>query len=316
MGETAFSPDGGRRRPAERPSAQAARIAPRRGSNGKKYRTGYLFLVPAIVIFIVFLWVPIAKGMVYSFYHIDFVNGNTFVGLDNYAKVLNNPDVLLSVKNTLYYMLLCLVIGFWVPIAASIAISELRIFQGFARIAAYLPYVVPGVVLYGLWRWMYDPVGPINALLGSFGLDPVAFVSDPNWSMVSLVFMETWQQFGSAMLIYLAGVLSVPRDWYESAEIDGAGVWSRIRYITLPALRNLIVLMLILQLIGTSQAYQSQLAMLDGGPNKATLTYALLTVKYAFTQLDYGAGTALGVLMFLALVVLGIVQYKLNREEY
>lgn len=313
MGEPVISPGNMQRNTVKK---AAASRAPRRGSNWKKYMWGYLFLVPAIAIFIVFLWVPIIKGMVYSFYNIDFVKGNTFVGLDNYVKVFNNPDVLLSVRNTLYYMLLCLVIGFWVPIAASIAISELRWFQGFARIAAYLPFVVPGVVLYGMWRWMYDPVGPINALLGWFGADPVSFVSDGRWSMVSIVFMETWQQFGSAMLIYLAGVLSIPRDWYEAAEIDGAGVWARIKYITLPSMRNLIVLMLILQLIGTSQAYQSQLALLDGGPNKATLTYALLTVKYAFTQLDYGAGTALGVLMFLVLSVLGVLQYKLNKEEY
>ncbi|MEC2345279.1 sugar ABC transporter permease [Paenibacillus barengoltzii] len=314
MGEPVISP-GNMQQSTVKASASVSR-KPRRGSNWKQYMWGYLFLVPAIAIFIVFLWVPIIKGMVYSFYNIDFVKGNTFVGLDNYVKVFNNPDVLLSVRNTLYYMLLCLVIGFWVPIAASIAISELRWFQGFARIAAYLPFVVPGVVLYGMWRWMYDPVGPINALLGWFGADPVSFVSDGRWSMISIVFMETWQQFGSAMLIYLAGVLSIPRDWYEAAEIDGAGVWARIKYITLPSMRNLIVLMLILQLIGTSQAYQSQLALLDGGPNKATLTYALLTVKYAFTQLDYGAGTALGVLMFLVLSVLGVLQYKLNKEEY
>ncbi|MFR9711890.1 carbohydrate ABC transporter permease [Paenibacillus sp. MB22_1] len=314
MGEPVISP-GNMQQSTVKASASASR-KPRRGSNWKQYMWGYLFLVPAIAIFIVFLWVPIIKGMVYSFYNIDFVKGNTFVGFDNYVKVFHNPDVLLSVRNTLYYMLLCLVIGFWVPIAASIAISELRWFQGFARIAAYLPFVVPGVVLYGMWRWMYDPVGPINALLGWFGADPVSFISDGRWSMVSIVFMETWQQFGSAMLIYLAGVLSIPRDWYEAAEIDGAGVWARIKYITLPSMRNLIVLMLILQLIGTSQAYQSQLALLDGGPNKATLTYALLTVKYAFTQLDYGAGTALGVLMFIVLSVLGVLQYKLNKEEY
>ncbi|CAM4464969.1 sugar ABC transporter permease [Paenibacillus phoenicis] len=314
MGEPVISP-GNMQQNTVKASTSASQ-KPRRGSNWKQYMWGYLFLVPAIAIFIVFLWVPIIKGMVYSFYNIDFVKGNTFVGFDNYVKVFHNPDVLLSVRNTLYYMLLCLVIGFWVPIAASIAISELRWFQGFARIAAYLPFVVPGVVLYGMWRWMYDPVGPINALLGWFGADPVSFISDGRWSMVSIVFMETWQQFGSAMLIYLAGVLSIPRDWYEAAEIDGAGVWARIKYITLPSMRNLIVLMLILQLIGTSQAYQSQLALLDGGPNKATLTYALLTVKYAFTQLDYGAGTALGVLMFIVLSVLGVLQYKLNKEEY
>jgi multiple sugar transport system permease protein len=195
-------------------------------------------------------------------------------------------------------------------------ISELRKFGGFVRVAAYLPFVMPGVVLYGLWRWLYDPVGPINALLGTLGVDQVAFLTDTRWSMISLVFMETWQQFGSGMLIYLAAVLSIPRDWYEAAEIDGAGVWARIKYITLPSLRNLIFLMLILQVIGTSQGYQSQMALLDGGPNNTTLTYALLIVKYAFTRLDYGTATALGMLMFIVLGGLGILQFKLNKEDY
>jgi len=288
---------------------------PYKQNRWKKNFWGYIFLVPALIIFIMFMWVPIFKGLLYSFYHVDFVNGNSFVGLENYSRALTDPDVLKALKNTLYYMFLCLVIGFWVPIAFAIAISELRKFGGFVRVAAYLPFVMPGVVLYGLWRWLYDPVGPINALLTTLGVDQIAFLTQPRWSMVSLVFMETWQQFGSGMLIYLAAVLSIPRDWYEAAEIDGAGVWARIRHITLPSLRNLILLMLILQIIGTSQGYQSQLALLDGGPNNTTLTYALLIVKYAFTRLDYGTATALGMLMFIVLGGLGILQFKLNKED-
>ncbi|WP_068614342.1 carbohydrate ABC transporter permease [Paenibacillus tuaregi] len=287
-----------------------------RSGRWRKHLWGYAFLVPAIVVFTLFLWMPIFKGIVNSFFHIDYVKGSSFVGLDNYKQVLNDPDTWKAVKNTLYYMFLCLIIGFWVPIAASIAISELRKFQGFVRISAYLPYVMPGVVLYGVWRWMYDPVGPLNAVLSKFGTESISFISDSAWSMISLVVMETWQQFGSAMLIYLAAVLSIPRDWYEAAEIDGAGVWNRIRYITLPSMKGLIILMLILQVIGTSQAYQSQMALLDGGPNKATLTYALHIVKYAFTSQDYGAASALGVLMFIVLGILGIIQFKLNKEEY
>ena len=288
---------------------------PYRQNRWKKNVWGYLFLVPAIIIFIMFMWVPIFKGFLYSFYHVDFVKGNSFVGLENYSRALSDPDVLKALKNTVYYMFLCLIIGFWVPIAFAIAISELRKFGGFVRVAAYLPFVVPGVVLYGLWRWLYDPVGPINALLTTLGLDQISFLTEPKWSMISLVFMETWQQFGSGMLIYLAAVLSIPRDWYEAAEIDGAGIRARIRHITLPSLRNLIVLMLILQVIATSQGYQSQLALLDGGPNNTTLTYALLIVKYAFTRLDYGTATALGMLMFIVLGGLGILQFKLNKED-
>lgn len=280
----------------------------------RKYAWGYAFVLPAVAIFLLFLWLPIVKGIVFSFYHIDFVKGNSYVGLDNYKVIFKDPDVGTAVKNTLYYMFLCIVIGFWVPILFAISISELRRFQGFARVAAYLPYVVPVVVLYGLWRWLYDPVGPFNAALEKIGITPISFMTDKSWSMISIVIMETWQQFGSAMLIYLAAILSIPRDWYEAAEIDGAGVWRRIWHITLPAIRNQIGLMLLLQLIGTSQGYQSQLAMLDGGPNNTTLTYALYIVKYAFNSFNYGVASALGVLMFLVLGVLAVIQHRLSNR--
>jgi multiple sugar transport system permease protein len=281
----------------------------------KRHIWGYLFLLPAVLIFFTFLWLPIGKGIVYSFYKIDFVKGDTFVGWANYLKVFKDAEVTVSVKNTLYYMMLGVLIGFWVPILFAIAISEMRRFQGFARVAAYLPYVVPFVVLYGLWRWLYDPVGPLNALLEYLGLNQVLFLTDKAWSMISIVFMETWQSFGSAMLIYLAAIMSVPRDWYEAAEIDGAGVWKRIRHITLPAIKNQIILLFLLQLIATSQGFQTQFAMLDGGPNNSTLTYALLVQRYAFTRQDYGAASALGVLMFLVLGLLAVLQYRMSNKE-
>lgn len=281
----------------------------------RRYGWGIAFLLPAVVIFALFLWTPIVKGFVYSFYAVDFVKGNTFVGLDNYRKVLADPDVLLSAKNTLYYMFLGVVVGFWVPIVFAILISELRRFQGVVRIAAYLPNVIPVVVLYGLWRWFYDPVGPINAGILALGGERVLFMTDRHWSMLSLVIMETWQQFGAGMLIYLAAVLSIPRDWYEAAEIDGAGVWQRVRHITLPSIRGLIGLMFVLQLIATSQGLQSQLAMLDGGPAKATLTYALLIVKYAFSRFEYGAAASMGVLMFLVLGGLAVLQFRLDGKK-
>ncbi|KIL37473.1 ABC transporter permease [Cohnella kolymensis] len=280
----------------------------------RKYFWGILFLLPAVIVFLLFLWMPIVKGFIYSFYHVDFVKGNEFVGWDNYRAVLDNPDVGIAVKNTLYYMFLGLVIGFWVPILFAILISELRRFQGFVRVIAYLPNVLPVIVLYGLWRWFYDPVGPVNAGLTQLGQDQILFMSDPKWSMVSIVIMETWQQFGAGMLIYLAAILSIPRDWYEAAEIDGAGIWQRIRHVTLPSIRGLIGLLFILQLIATSQGLQAQLAMLDGGPNKATLTYALLIVKSAFNQLNYGVAAAMGVLMFLVLGALAVIQYRLSER--
>ena len=280
----------------------------------KRHFWGYFFVLPAAVLFILFLWTPIVKGFVFSFYNVDFVKGNTFVGWDNYKTVFEDNLIGIAIRNTLYYMALGLLIGFWVPIVFAIAISELRRFQGVSRIAAYLPNVIPVVVLYGLWRWLYDPVGPINALLKGLGLNPIMFMADSKWSMFALVLMETWQQFGSALLIYLAAVVSIPKDWYEAAEIDGAGVMARIRHITLPSIRNLILLLLVMQLIATSQGFQSQLAMLDGGPINSTLTYGLVIVKYAFSRLEYGVASAMGVLMFFVLAVLAVLQFRMTNK--
>jgi multiple sugar transport system permease protein len=281
----------------------------------KKYAWGIVFTIPAIIVFALFLWMPIVKGVIYSFYNIDFVKGTTFVGLANYERVINDPTILIAVKNTGYYMFLGLIMGFWVPCVFAIAISELRRFQGFVRIAAYLPNVLPLVVLYGLWRWFYDPVGPINATITQLGYEPIAFLTNPSWSMISIVIMETWQQFGAAMLIYLAGILSISKDYYEAAEIDGAGVWQRIRYITIPSIKNLLLLLFLLQIIATSQGFQTQYALLDGGPNNATLTYALVIIRYATTQLNYGVASALGVLMFLVLSIVAFIHFRLSSKE-
>ena len=234
-------------------------------------------------------------------------------GLQNYYDIFNDRLLGTVLKNTLYYMFLGVVFGFWVPCVFALAISELRRFQGFVRVTAYLPNVIPVVVLYGVWRWLYDPVGPINGFLSLLNFDKIHFMTDTRWSMLSIVLMETWQQFGAAMLIYLAGILSIPRDWYEAAEIDGADVWQRIRYITLPSIKNLLLLLFVLQLIATSQGYLSQMALLDGGPVHATRTYALHIIKYAFERHHYGIASALGVLMFFALVILAAIQYKLSN---
>ncbi|MBC8017307.1 MAG: sugar ABC transporter permease [Verrucomicrobia bacterium] len=276
---------------------------------------GTLFVLPEIIIFLLFLWVPIIKGIIYSFYNIDFVNGNTFAGLQNYIDVFHSSDFPIAIRNTLYYMLLCVVIGFWVPAVVAIGISELRRFQGFARVAGYLPSVIPSIVLYGMWVWFYDPIGPINTLLSHFGVEGIDFFSK-SMSMLSIVLMETWQGFGGAVLIYIASIVGIPKDLYEAAEIDGASVWQRIRNITLPSLKPQLILMFLLQIISTSQSFQAQLAMTGGGPDNATLTYMLLMNREAFTYLHFGKATALGSLMFGVMVLISIVYLKMqNRRD-
>ncbi|MFC5470047.1 carbohydrate ABC transporter permease [Cohnella suwonensis] len=274
-----------------------------------------LFLLPAIVIFCIFLWTPIVKGMVYSFMNVDFVNGSTFVGLTNYREIIESSTLGISVRNTLYYMFLGVLIGFWVPSIAAIAVSELRWFQGTMRLMVYLPNIVPAVVLYGMWQWLYDPLGPANQMLSGFGIHQVMWLTDKNTAMLSIVIAETWQGFGTAALIYLAGIVGIPKDLYEAAEIDGAGVLQRIRHITIPSIRHLFVLLFILQMIGTSQGFQTHYALTGGGPNNATLTYMYQIINEAFVGFNFGKASAMGVLMFVVLTSLSIILYFIQGRS-
>lgn len=278
------------------------------------YVWGTLFILPEVVLFIIFLWVPIFKGIFYSFYNVDFVDGNHFTGLANYVSILKDDLLWISIKNTLIYMALGIILGFWIPPVVAIAVSELRRFQGAARIISYLPSAVPAIVLYGMWMWFFDAVGPINSLLQKIGIDQVSFFS-PKLAMASIVVLETWQSFGAATLIYIAAIVGIPKDLYEAAEIDGASVWQRVRYIILPSIKTLMGLLLVLQLITTSQGFQAQLSMTDGGPNNATLTYLLWLNHTAFRDLEFGKASAMGSLMFFVLIGMTILYNVMQRRS-
>ncbi|WP_261808097.1 carbohydrate ABC transporter permease [Paenibacillus sp. N3.4] len=223
-----------------------ARVRPAVAASSTKkkinwYFWGTLFIFPEVVLFILFLWMPIVKGIFYSFYNVDFVDGNHFIGFVNYLNIFHDELLWTTIKNTLIYMGLGICLGFWVPPFIAIAVSELKWFQGLARIVSYLPSAVPAIVLYGMWQWLFDAVGPINSFLQTIGIGKIEFFS-PKMATLSIVLLETWQTFGSATLIYIAAIVGIPRDLYEAAEIDGASVWQRIRHITLPSIKTLMML--------------------------------------------------------------------------
>ncbi|MEF2244130.1 sugar ABC transporter permease [Paenibacillus sp. IITD108] len=281
----------------------------------KDYGWGLAFLLPAIAVFCVFLWTPIVKGIFYSFMNVDFVKGNSFIGFDNYRDIFASSVLAKSVLNTLYYMFLCILIGFWVPSIVSIAVSELRWFKGAMRLIVYLPNIVPAVVLYGMWQWLYDPLGPANQIMSWFGSQQIMWLTDKSMAMISIVIAETWQSFGTAALIYLAGIVSIPKDLYEAAEMDGAGILQRIRYITIPGIKHLYILLFILQLIGTSQGFLTHMALTGGGPNNTPLTYMYQIINEAFTNLNYGRASAMGVLMFIVLASLSIIMFSIQGRS-
>ncbi|MFC7494099.1 MULTISPECIES: carbohydrate ABC transporter permease [unclassified Nocardioides] len=278
-----------------------------------------VFLLPMLLVFGLFSWWPIARSFVMSLQQTNLVTPAEFVGLDNFRAVLDDPLLGTAVQNTLWFALLALVIGYPVPLLLAVVMSDIRRARGLYSMLAYLPVVVPPAVAVLLWRFFYDaePTGVFNTILGWFGLGPVPWLEDPSWAMPSLVLEATWAAAGGTVIIYLAALVSVPPELYDAAEVDGAGIVAKVWHVTLPHMRGIMLITLILQIIGTSQVFLEPYLFTDGGPDNATLTVLLLVYDYAFANTtggDYGKATALSLMLAGALAVMSVVYFRLTRR--
>jgi multiple sugar transport system permease protein len=277
--------------------------------------SGYLFLLPALVIFAAFVWYPIILGFVMSFQNIDMINPPTWVGWLNYQRIFADPLFPLAVRNTLAFTGYALLIGFFVPIILALLVNEMHHWKGFFRLAFYLPVMLPPIVTVFLWRWIYNPdSGLLNALLHLVALPQGLWLESPATALPSLVVVATWNAAGSTILIYLAALQGVPVTYYEASEIDGANLWRRLWHITLPVIRPVMLLMLVLQIIATMQVFTEPFTITSGGPQNATLPVVLLIYNYAFQDGDFGQASALGVLLFLVLAVFALIYMRLTSN--
>ena len=284
------------------------------------FRSGGLssivFALPLVLTFLYFSWGPIVRGLVLSFQKNNLVTTPEWVGWSNFSYVLTDPQLPQATLNTLYFALLALIFGFPVPLFLAVFISELRSTGWLYNVLSYLPAVVPPVVAILLWKIFYDPgsSGLFNSVLGWFGIGPFAWLNSPDLAMPAIVLEATWAGAGATAIIYLAALTGVRNELYEAAELDGAGIWRRVWHVTIPQIRGIIAIMMLLQLIGTFQVFTEPFLFTGGGPDNATTTILLLIYRYAFINGDFGAATALSVLLALVLCVLSVVYHFLTRR--
>ncbi|HYQ74417.1 sugar ABC transporter permease [Cellulomonas sp.] len=277
-----------------------------------------VFALPLLVVFGLFSWLPIGRAVVMSLQETNLVT-TAWVGLDNFRTVLADPLLATAVGNTLWFAALALLFGYPVPLLAAVLMSEVRRAKGLYSALAYLPVVVPPVVAVLLWKFFFDarPEGVFNTMLGWVGVGPVPWLQDADWAMPSLVLEATWAAAGGTIIIYLAALTSVPGELYDAAEVDGASVWRKVWHVTMPQLRGVLFITFILQIIGTAQVFLEPYLFTDGGPANATITVLLLVYRYAFGQSlggDYGAATALSLMLAAVLAVLSVVYFRLTRS--
>jgi multiple sugar transport system permease protein len=275
----------------------------------KRALEGYLFISPWIVGFAIFTAGAIGASFVISLTNWSMIGNPRFIGVENYKRIVNDKFFWQSLKVTSIYLLnvpLNLIIGLLLAILLNQKIKGLSIY----RTIYYLPSVTAGVAVSLLWLWIFNPrFGIINLLLSYIGIKGPAWLSDEHWALPALIIMSTWG-VGGSMLIYLGALQGIPTQFYEAAILDGAGIWDRFKYITIPMITPVILLNLIMGIINSFQTFTQAFVMTNGGPNYATLFYVLYLYQQAFRWFNMGYAAALAWILFLIILVCTIVIFK------
>jgi multiple sugar transport system permease protein len=278
--------------------------------------TGLLFVLPMLVLFLVFRFVPAfgAAGMSLTDYQIS--GEWTFTGADNYVRLLDDPIFLGSLQVTVVYAAIYVPLTVVVAMGTALLLNSVIFMQGLFRGMLFLPYVTSFVFAGVIWRWIYDFDGLLNGLLAGLDLGPVGFLDDTALVLPSLALVQVWKGFGYSMLILLAGLKSIPISYLEAARIDGASAWQRFRFVMLPLVRPALFFVLVIETIGAFQTFDMIYVMTGGGPSRASynLIYALYDQGFKFFDLGYAA--TIGVVLFVLVFVVSMIQRRvLDRSE-
>lgn len=295
-------------------STVAASIAPTLKGKGKGLRREaivfYICVAPFILGFIFFDLIPMIASLVLSFTQWNILSPPIFIGLQNYITALQDPNVRISLRVTIFYTLIQVPLRLAVALLLAVLLNEATKGVGFFRTAFYLPSIVSSVAIAVLWTWILNPVyGPVNGVIRAFGGEGPKWFSDPKYALWGLIMMSPWGA-GGEMLIFFAGLRGIDKQLYEAAELDGAGPVARFFRITLPMLSSTLFFNLVMAIIGSFQTFDTAYVISTtragtlGGPANSTLFYMLYLYNRAFGGQQMGYASALGWILFAILMVI------------
>ncbi|MGN7949384.1 carbohydrate ABC transporter permease [Microbacterium sp. 22215] len=280
----------------------------------------YLFALPFIASFALFMLYPLLSSFVMSF--TDFTSRDIgdpfavdFVGLGQYVELFQNPQFTRSMWNTAYFVGIGIPLTMIVALALAVALNNgITRFRTAFRVGFYAPVVTSIVAVAVVWRFILQPDGLLNILLAGVGIEGPNWLNDPIWAMPSLIMMAVWRNMGTLMIIFLAGLQNIPQDVLEAAEVDGAGAWQRFARITLPMLRPTLLLGAILLSVGFLQFFEEPFVMTKGGPLSSTLSISYFTFNQ-FGFGNYGTASAASYVLFIAIALLSLFQFRFFRSK-
>ncbi|MCC6727360.1 MAG: sugar ABC transporter permease [Saprospiraceae bacterium] len=285
-------------------------------TNLRKLLQPYLLVSPYLLHLALFVVFPVVFSIALTFHRWNIIAPMEFTGLDNYIHLFQDRLFWKAILNTSQFLLIHIPLQVAVALALAYLLNEGLRAKGFFRAAFFMPVVISGVVVTIIWQQLFGlDTGLLNRLLTSFGFGRVEWLSNPSVAIFSIAIMATWKNVGLYVILFLVGLQTVPRSYYEAAEVEGANSWQQFRYITLPAINPTIFMVVILSTIGGFSLFIEPYIMTDGGPLNSTLSAMLYIYKQAFGYYHMGYSATLGLFFAMLIMVVVALQKRFIEKE-
>lgn len=279
----------------------------------------WVYILPMMVVIFTFNLYPIVKSFAMSFYtdynfYEDVVHA---YGFGNFATILRDSDFYLAIKNTFIFVLGVVPISIALSLGIALLLNQIKFLSGFFRTVYFLPFVTSTVAISLVWNWLYHRnYGLMNYFLGMFGIEPVHWITDPDYSMLALVIMAVWKGLGFNIILFLVGLNNIDETYYKAAKVDGASGFRRFWNITLPLLGPTVFLVSVLGVINSFKVFDEVYALFQAkpGPAKSTLTVVYYLYEKFYTEYQYGIAAAAGVVLFVIILAVTLAQFAYNRK--
>lgn len=276
-----------------------------------------VFVVPALILYIIFFIVPLINSLRYSITSWNGVTEPIFNGVDNFIKAFNDPDFWVAFRNNIYFLLFSVFIQVPVIVVVSILISNVRRLNNFYKITVFLPTILSTAAIGVIWKFMYSPdAGMINQLLRTLGLESWTrvWLGDENFAMLAILATNGWQWTGFYIVLVLAGIFAIPKEIMEAGEIDGAVGWRKATLLTLPLIRPVVIVTMFLSITGSMKALDIVMIMTNGGPYGSSEVMATYMYKQAYSMSDFGYANAISIIITVFTAILSLIYHLISTR--
>ncbi|MGC6767950.1 carbohydrate ABC transporter permease [Enterococcus sp. LJL51] len=282
----------------------------------KNLLTAYSFIAPNFIGFFIFTLIPVVFSLILAFMEWDSFSTPKFVGLNNFIKMMNNETFWISFKNTILYTVGVVPLTLIFSLGLAILLNQKVKGMKFFRTAFFFPYVTSLVAIAVVWNMLFHPtMGPINQFLKVIIDNPPGWTSSSQWALFAIIIVSVWRGMGYYMILYLAGLQSIPKELYEAASMDGANKWKQFMNVTLPSLKPTTFFVTIMLVINCFKIFDLVQVMTAGGPGRSTNVLVYTIYNEAFVKFNFGYASAIALVLFIIVLMITVVQFKWNQIQ-